>query len=148
MKKSPRLFEMLISWLRQAGKRISSLKCVDFRCTDLSRIGANISNLKHSDLRFLVFLCLLLVVNATPLGMSGYPGLQFDVTVLPLHATVFDMVTAPIETEFLRSAQRRGLAAIDGLTMLAEQGAMAFAAFFNAGPERADTPALRRLLTA
>lgn len=89
-----------------------------------------------------------IVVNATPLGMPSLPALAFDIAVLPPSATVFDMVTAPVETDFLRSARASGLATIDGLTMLAEQGAMAFAAFFNAGPERADTPELRRVLTA
>ena len=89
-----------------------------------------------------------LVVNASPLGMVGKPELPFDLSALPDTATVFDMVYAPLETPLLRAARERGLRTIDGLAMLAEQGAMAFAAFFNAGPERADTPELRAVLTA
>lgn len=89
-----------------------------------------------------------LLINASSLGMAGQPALPFDVAALPDGATVFDMVYAPLETQLLRDARARGLRTIDGLTMLAEQGAMAFAAFFSAGPERADTPELRAVLTA
>lgn len=89
-----------------------------------------------------------LLVNATSLGMAGRPPVPFDLAVLPSSATVFDMIYAPLETPLLRDARARGLRTIDGLTMLAEQGAMAFAAFFHAGPDAADTPALRAVLTA
>lgn len=88
-----------------------------------------------------------LLINASALGMAGQPPLSYDVSMLPPNATVFDMVYAPLETELLRGSRQRGLRTIDGLTMLAEQGAMAFAAFFNAGPDRADTPELRAILT-
>jgi shikimate dehydrogenase len=89
-----------------------------------------------------------LLINATTLGMAGNPPVPFDLDALPAGATVFDMVYAPVETELLARARMRGLAAIDGLTMLAEQGAMAFAAFFEGGPDQADTPELRALLTS
>jgi shikimate dehydrogenase len=89
-----------------------------------------------------------LLINASTLGMTGNPPLPFDLSVLSPDATVFDMVYAPVETALLAAARARGLATIDGLTMLAEQGAMAFAAFFEGGPERADTPRLRALLTS
>jgi shikimate dehydrogenase len=87
-----------------------------------------------------------LLVNATTLGMVGNPPVPFDLSALPPTAVVFDMVYAPVETDLLARARARGLATIDGLTMLAEQGAMAFAAFFDGGPDRADTPELRDLL--
>ncbi|HEX9932493.1 MAG TPA: shikimate dehydrogenase [Allosphingosinicella sp.] len=88
-----------------------------------------------------------LLVNASTLGMGGNPPVPFDLSALPPTAVVFDMVYAPVETDLLARARARGLATIDGLTMLAEQGAMAFAAFFEGGPDRADTPELRELLS-
>lgn len=88
-----------------------------------------------------------LLINATTLGMAGNPPVPFDLSRLPETAVVFDMVYAPVETDLLARARARGLATIDGLTMLAEQGAMAFAAFFEGGPGHADTPELRELLT-
>ena len=87
-----------------------------------------------------------LLINASPLGMSGQPETPFDLSVLPIGATVFDMVYAPLETPLLAGARTRGLATIDGLRMLAEQGAVAFAAFFQDGPEVADTQELREVL--
>ena len=87
-----------------------------------------------------------LLINASALGMAGHKPLVFDVGVLPPHATVLDMVYAPLETELLAAARARGLRTVDGLTMLAEQGAMAFAAFFNGGPEQANTAELRAIL--
>jgi shikimate dehydrogenase len=89
-----------------------------------------------------------LLINATPLGMTGNPDVPFDLSVLPPTATVFDMVYAPVETRLLADARARGFVTIDGLRMLAEQGAMAFAAFFEDGPEHADTAELRELLTS
>lgn len=87
-----------------------------------------------------------LLINATPMGMHGQPALPFDVDALLPAATVFDMVYAPPRTELLRQAEARGLRTIDGLAMLIEQGAMAFAAFFNDGPQIADTAELRAAL--
>ncbi len=89
-----------------------------------------------------------LLVNASVLGMAGQPDVPFDLSALAPGATVFDMVYAPLDTDLLLRARRAGLRTIDGLTMLAEQGAMAFAAFFDAGPDVADTPELRAVLTA
>jgi len=89
-----------------------------------------------------------LLINASMLGMTGNPPIPFDIASLPPSATVFDMVYSPVETELLAQARTRGLATIDGLTMLAQQGAMSFAAFFDGGPDRADTPELRELLTS
>lgn len=89
-----------------------------------------------------------LLINASRLGMAGQPDVPFDLAALTPTATVFDMVYAPLQTDLLCRARARGLRTIDGLTMLAEQGAMAFAAFFNAGPDQADSPRLRALLAA
>ncbi len=89
-----------------------------------------------------------LVINASTLGMAGNPAVPFDLSTLPPTATIFDMVYAPLETALLAEGRTRGLATIDGLAMLIEQGAMAFAAFFDGGPEHADTPELRAVLTS
>ena len=89
-----------------------------------------------------------LLINASTLGMAGNPPVPFDLSALPASAIVFDMVYAPVETDLLARARAGGMATIDGLTMLAEQGAMAFAAFFEGGPDRVDTPELRKLLAS
>lgn len=63
------------------------------------------------------------LVNATPLGMSGFSD------ALPLRPEelrtnlVFDLVYNPLETPLLRLAREQGLATISGLEMFVAQGA-------------------------
>jgi shikimate dehydrogenase len=55
------------------------------------------------------------VVNATSLGMTGQPGLDIDLSPLPVTAVVMDMVYKPLETALLTQARGRGLRPADGL---------------------------------
>ncbi|WP_349369512.1 shikimate dehydrogenase [Salinarimonas sp.] len=87
-----------------------------------------------------------LVVNTTPLGMTGKPPLEIDLAPLPEHAAVADIVYAPLETDLLRDARARGLAAVDGLGMLLHQAAPGFERWFGVRPEV--TPELRALVEA
>jgi shikimate dehydrogenase len=89
-----------------------------------------------------------LLINASALGMSGYPPLQLDLSPLRCGAVVLDMVYEPLETPLLRDARQKGLTAIDGLAMLIRQASMAFRSFFGTGCDEADTPELRVLLAA
>ena len=90
-----------------------------------------------------------LVVNASPLGMVGKPPLEFDLAHVRDGGTVYDIVTAPLETPLLARARARGLRTIDGLSMLIGQAAVAFDLFFGQRPPRDDgDAALRTLLTA
>lgn len=89
-----------------------------------------------------------LVVNASPLGMVGQPTGSFDLSHMTEGGTVFDMVYVPLETRLLVEARRRGLRTIDGLEMLVEQAALAFAVFFSVSAPREHDAELRALLTA
>jgi shikimate dehydrogenase len=89
-----------------------------------------------------------LLVNATSLGMTGQPPLYVDLSPLPEHAVVYDIVYAPLETELLKAARARGLDTVDGLEMLIGQAALAFELFFGAEPPRDRDDELRALLTA
>lgn len=69
-----------------------------------------------------------LLVNATTVGMLGGPAegelpLDVDVGLLPGYALVNDLVYNPRVTPLLAAARARGLATLDGLAMLVEQGA-------------------------
>jgi len=88
-----------------------------------------------------------LLINASPLGMTGYPPLDFDLAGLSERATVLDMVYAPVETPLIRAAQARGLRAIDGLSMLIQQASMAFTHFLKSPPNPVESPELREILT-
>lgn len=91
--------------------------------------------------------CLDLVVNASPLGMRGQPPLAFDWSHAPLGAIAYDIVTDPVETEFLRNARAAGHRTIDGLAMLIGQAALAFEKFFGIAAPREHDDELRRILT-
>ncbi|MXO91423.1 shikimate dehydrogenase [Pontixanthobacter aquaemixtae] len=92
--------------------------------------------------------CLDIVVNASPLGMRGQPPLAFDFSHAPPGSIVYDIVTDPIETDFLKRACDAGFATIDGYSMLIGQAAAAFELFFGKAPPREHDAELReRLMT-
>lgn len=92
-----------------------------------------------------------MLVNATPLGMTGQPAMPEHLldamTALPRHARVFDMVYAPLETPLLARARMLGLTPVDGLTMLIAQAAAAFRLFYGHDAPRDRDADLRALLT-
>ena len=73
-----------------------------------------------------------LAVNATTVGML-HPGATIDVSLLPDHATVFDLVYVPPETPLLAAARARGLRAANGSEMLIAQAAIAFERWTGVG---------------
>lgn len=78
-----------------------------------------------------------LVVNVTPLGMSGYAP---DVSPLQddwLHSelVVYDTVYNPLETKLLASARAHGCRTISGVEMLVRQGAESFRIWFGQSPD-------------
>ena len=90
--------------------------------------------------------CLDLVVNASPLGMRGQPPLAFEWSHAPPGSIAYDIVTDPVETEFLRNARAAGFATVDGLAMLIGQAAAAFELFFGCPAPREHDAELRALL--
>ena len=93
--------------------------------------------------------CFDLIVNASPLGMAGQPPLKFDFSHAPPGSVVYDIVTHPLETDFLKAARAAGFRTIDGVAMLIGQAAVAFEKFFGVVPPRDPGDAeLRRLLGA
>ncbi len=91
--------------------------------------------------------CCDLVVNASPLGMRGHPPLKFDWSHAPPGSIAYDIVTDPLETEFLRNASAAGHRTIDGLSMLIGQAAHAFELFFGKQSPRDCDAELREIIT-
>ncbi len=91
-----------------------------------------------------------LLINSSPLGMKGQEPLDLDLTPLPDHALVYDIVYTPLETGLLKAASARGLEVVDGLDMLIGQAALAFELFFGQAPpsDEKSHMALRSLLTS
>ncbi len=76
-----------------------------------------------------------IVINATPVGLHD-EALPVAVEALANTSSVLDLVYRSGETAWVRACRARGLRAQDGLTMLVEQGAAAFYAWFGAQPSR------------
>ena len=82
-----------------------------------------------------------LLVNCTNLGMEGCPGQFTDLSfldALPRDAAVYDLIYHPPETELLRQARRRDLAASNGLSMLVWQAVLALEYFLGRPLSRED----------
>lgn len=75
-----------------------------------------------------------LVINTTTLGMKGQPALDLDLSGLPAHAIVADIVYVPLETPLLAAAAARGLRRLDGLGMLLHQAVPGFVRWFGTCP--------------
>lgn len=76
-----------------------------------------------------------LIVNTTPIGMhttAGQTPLAVEELALaPAHALVYDLIYTPRPTRLLSLADQRGLATLDGLEMLVQQGAAALEIWLN-----------------
>lgn len=75
------------------------------------------------------------LVNTTSLGMSGQPELNISLDALPRESVVTDIVYAPLKTQLLLQAERRGNRIIDGLGMLLHQAVPGFEKWFGVRPE-------------
>jgi shikimate dehydrogenase len=76
-----------------------------------------------------------LIVNATPVGLRD-DTVPVNVHALPRGSAVLDLAYRTGQTALVRDAKARGLRAMDGMTMLIEQGALAFERWFGRAPDR------------
>jgi shikimate dehydrogenase len=77
------------------------------------------------------------VANATPLGMSGFPGNPVPVDSLRSAHWVADVIYTPIETELIRTAAAKGARVLTGGGMCVHQGVEAFRLFTGITPDAA-----------
>jgi shikimate dehydrogenase len=79
-----------------------------------------------------------IIINATPVGLhdDATPVTVDALAGVSTACAVIDLVYRKGETALVRTARARGLRAQDGLSMLVEQGALAFERWFNIEPDR------------
>jgi shikimate dehydrogenase len=87
-----------------------------------------------------------LIINTTPLGMTGQGDLEIDLDHMRVGTIVYDIVYAPLETPLLAQARRQGGQVVDGLGMLLHQAVRGFAYWFGVTPQV--TPELRAVIVA
>ena len=69
------------------------------------------------------------IINATPIGMQGHPGIPVDPALLRPAIWVADVVYFPLETDLLRAARAAGCRTAHGGDMAVFQAARAFDLF-------------------
>lgn len=75
------------------------------------------------------------IVNATPVGMTKYPGMSVARELLRPDLWVADIVYLPLETELLRRARALGCRTLSGGGMAVFQAADAFRLFTGIAPD-------------
>jgi shikimate dehydrogenase len=85
------------------------------------------------------------VVNATPVGMSGFPGVPLAPAAIGAGHWVADVIYTPLETELVLAARARGATAIGGAGMCIHQAAEAFCLFTG---RSADIERMRKTFAA
>ncbi|WP_081736810.1 shikimate dehydrogenase [Arthrobacter sp. MA-N2] len=69
------------------------------------------------------------LVNSTPIGMVGYPGVPVDIELIHPGLWVADVIYRPLETQLIKAARGKGCAVLDGGRMVVGQAAAAFELF-------------------
>lgn len=83
------------------------------------------------------------LVNCTPLGMIGHPGSAIPADAMKGASWAFDAVYTPVDTAFLRDAEKAGLEVMSGYELFFHQGIDAFRLFTGL---EVDAIELRRVL--
>jgi shikimate dehydrogenase len=77
------------------------------------------------------------VINATPMGMTGHPGMPLPDNLLRPALWVAEIVYFPLETALLRAARKAGCRTLDGGGMAVFQAVEAFRLFTGREPDSA-----------
>ena len=75
------------------------------------------------------------VVNATPIGMLGMPGLPIPVAAIRAEHWVADVIYTPMETELIKAARAKGCRVLTGGVMCVHQAVDAFRHFTGLEPD-------------
>ena len=75
------------------------------------------------------------LVNATPVGMRGHPGLPVPAELVHSGLWVSDVVYVPLETELVALARERGCRVLTGGGMAVQQAVGAFEYFTGLAPD-------------
>lgn len=75
------------------------------------------------------------LVNSTPIGMAGHPGIPVDPALIHSGLWVADVIYRPLETQLIKAARRKGCAVLDGGRMVVGQAAASFELFTGITPD-------------
>lgn len=75
------------------------------------------------------------IVNATPIGMLGFPGVPIPLDLVERRHWVADVIYTPLVTDFIKQAQAKGCETVTGGGMCVYQAAEAFTLFTGLEPD-------------
>lgn len=75
------------------------------------------------------------LVNATPVGMTGIPGMAIPPDAIEARHWVADVIYSPLETELVKAAQARGARTMGGAGMCVHQAVEAYRLFSGVTPD-------------
>jgi shikimate dehydrogenase len=75
------------------------------------------------------------IVNATPIGMLGFPGNPVPTSGLRANQWASDVIYTPIETAFIKAAAAKGCRVLTGGGMCVHQAAESFRLFVGVEPD-------------
>jgi len=75
------------------------------------------------------------IVNATQVGMRGFPGNPVPVSALKVSHWCADVIYTPVETEFLKAASTQGARVLNGAGMCVHTAVEAFRLFTGSTPD-------------
>jgi shikimate dehydrogenase len=75
------------------------------------------------------------IVNATQVGMRGFPGNPVPVSMLHSSLWAADVIYTPVETEFIKAAAAKGARVLNGAGMCVHQAIAAFRLFTGVEPD-------------
>jgi shikimate dehydrogenase len=75
------------------------------------------------------------IVNATQVGMRGFPGNPVPTSALRADHWAADVIYTPIETDFIKAAAAKGASVLNGSGMCVHQAAEAFRQFAGVKPD-------------
>ena len=75
------------------------------------------------------------IVNATQVGMTGFPGNPVPVAALKPAQWAADVIYTPVETEFLKAAAGKGARVLNGSGMCVYQAVEAFRLLVGIAPD-------------
>lgn len=75
------------------------------------------------------------LVNATPVGMLGIPGIPVPLDVVARHLWVADVIYTPLETDLVKGARAKGCKVMGGAGMCVHQAVETFRLFTGHVPD-------------
>ncbi len=115
-----------------AAKAVAAvLQDLNIQFKRVSRNTSAVNDLSYTDIKSALTVPNILLVNTTPVGMSGFPQQELDLPYsdFPNNLQVIDLIYNPTETALLQKCREKQLTCLNGALMLQKQAEKAWRIF-------------------